>query len=249
MKKRKRFIVKDTLKFDGKIVPVKIYIEHRTSVRATIRPTGVHIRIPATFDIDKRIEQVNKYKKWAVEKLRENPNAPVIKPAREYKNEDILLVGSDKYKLRITYSGNRSSTVLLKGNIIYLEIAANLPTEYQYKHISTLLSRCIAHRRLPALRKIINELNENYFNVKINRISFRHSNTRWGSCSTKGNITISTRLIFAPDDVIEYVCVHEIAHIIQPNHSPEFWALVAKAVPDFKQKLKWLKENREKCRY
>ena len=65
----------------------------------------------------------------------------------------------------------------------------------------------------------------------------------WGSCSEKGNINISTRLLFAPEDVLEYVCIHELAHLIEQNHSEKFWQLVKNAMPNYQEKRKWLKEN------
>ena len=70
-------------------------------------------------------------------------------------------------------------------------------------------------------------------------MKYNHSN--WGSCSSKGNINLSTRLLFAPDDVIDYVIIHELAHRIEMNHSPRFWKLVSDAMPDYKEKEKWLK--------
>jgi predicted metal-dependent hydrolase len=66
---------------------------------------------------------------------------------------------------------------------------------------------------------------------------------RWGSCSTKGALNFTWRLIMAPEDVIDYVVVHELAHIEHPNHSRAFWARVAEIMPDYKLKLKWLRDN------
>jgi hypothetical protein len=51
----------------------------------------------------------------------------------------------------------------------------------------------------------------------------------------------------APDDILEYVCIHELAHLCEMNHSPRFWALVKKAMPDYKEKEKWLKANGDTC--
>ncbi|MCL2752017.1 MAG: M48 family metallopeptidase [Firmicutes bacterium] len=65
--------------------------------------------------------------------------------------------------------------------------------------------------------------------------------TRWGSCSGKNNISFSWRLVMADDSVIDYVVVHELAHITQHNHSPRFWAIVAGVLPDYKVRKKKLK--------
>jgi predicted metal-dependent hydrolase len=73
--------------------------------------------------------------------------------------------------------------------------------------------------------------------VKINGAT-----TRWGSCSVKRSLNFSWRLIMADDAVIDYVVVHELAHIVEMNHSPKFWAMVAGVLPDYKERQKCLKE-------
>ena len=72
--------------------------------------------------------------------------------------------------------------------------------------------------------------------------------TRWGSCSSKKSLNFSWRLVMAEEDVIDYVVVHELAHIKQMNHSPDFWAIVQNIMPDYKvrrQQLKTLQKRLE----
>jgi hypothetical protein len=80
--------------------------------------------------------------------------------------------------------------------------------------------------------------------VDYGRITIRHQKTRWGSCSSKGNINYNCMLMLVPDELQDYVVVHELCHRIHMNHSPEFWAEVEKVLPDYKQRRKRLKENR-----
>ena len=90
-------------------------------------------------------------------------------------------------------------------------------------------------------------INEEQFGRHIGTVRFRYNKSTWGSCSSKGNISISTRLLFAPDDVLDYVCVHELAHLVERNHSQRFWDLVAAAMPNYKLREAWLKENGGSC--
>ena len=82
--------------------------------------------------------------------------------------------------------------------------------------------------------------------VPVEKIQVRDTSSRWGSCITrkgKGHMSYSWRLISAPPFVLEYVAAHECAHMIEANHSPAYWAVVAKIFPDFKRAKKWLRSN------
>lgn len=79
------------------------------------------------------------------------------------------------------------------------------------------------------------------FEVKKIRIS--SARTRWGSCSTRGTLSFTWRLILAPIEIVEYVVVHELCHLKEPNHSKRFWTLVEDILPDYKAHRKWLKNN------
>jgi len=79
--------------------------------------------------------------------------------------------------------------------------------------------------------------------VTYERISIRTQRTRWGSCSSKGNLNFNCLLGLAPVEVLDYVVVHELCHRKEMNHSPRFWAEVEAVLPDYRESKKWLKEN------
>jgi predicted metal-dependent hydrolase len=66
---------------------------------------------------------------------------------------------------------------------------------------------------------------------------------RWGSCNHRGGLNFSWRLIQAPLEIVDYVIVHELVHLRQPDHSPKFWAKVEGLMPDYKRRREWLREN------
>jgi hypothetical protein len=78
--------------------------------------------------------------------------------------------------------------------------------------------------------------------VSLPRLRITGAERRWGSCSTTGNVSFTWRLIMAPMDVIDYVVVHELAHLREMNHSVRFWALVVSVLPDYEERRRWLKE-------
>ena len=78
------------------------------------------------------------------------------------------------------------------------------------------------------------------------QVKVNSAKTRWGSCSANGTLNFTWRLVMAPLEVIDYVVLHELAHLKIKNHSPRFWALVESICPDFKRHRKWLRDNGEK---
>lgn len=79
--------------------------------------------------------------------------------------------------------------------------------------------------------------------VNYGNITIRSQKTRWGSRSSSGTLSFNWRLMLAPKEVLDYVVVHELAHIRQMNHSSAFWQEVAKIMPDYQIHRRWLKEH------
>lgn len=82
--------------------------------------------------------------------------------------------------------------------------------------------------------------------VSYGRITIRNQKTRWGSCSSKGNLNFNCTLSLVPGEVLDYVIVHELCHRREMNHSPRFWAEVEKFIPDYKTRRAWLREHGSK---
>lgn len=80
--------------------------------------------------------------------------------------------------------------------------------------------------------------------VTYGRITLREQKTRWGSCSSKGNLNFNWKLALMPDEILDYVVVHELAHRMEMNHSDKFWKIVENVLPDYRERRKWLKECR-----
>ena len=96
-----------------------------------------------------------------------------------------------------------------------------------------------------AAKEILPKKTEYFANVmglKYGRITITSAKTRFGSCSSKGNVSFSYRLMLYPDAAIDYVVVHELAHLVEMNHSKRLYAVVERVLPDYKMRAKLLKQ-------
>lgn len=229
---------------------IKVEIENVFSngCSARLKKDKLKLRIPCSMNREERFNQILKFKEWAKKQILKHPEKFRF-AVREYKDGDLLRIGDEDYRLHIYFKERNSSHARLSNKDIFLTISSNINAEEQRKHISGLLSRCVASQRISKLREKIDSLNQKHFKKEINGIKFKHQKSIWGSCSNGKNINISTRLLFAPDEILEYVCIHELAHLIEFNHSENFWKLVEDAMPDYREKEKWLSINGKDCNF
>lgn len=108
---------------------------------------------------------------------------------------------------------------------------------------SRLVRKELERNLMPLLAARVHSINREHFGSSLREISLRDNTSRWGSCSSSGSISLSFRLLFMPQEILDYVIVHELAHTKYRSHGPRFWALVEKVVPDHKERRKWLREN------
>lgn len=95
-------------------------------------------------------------------------------------------------------------------------------------------------------RKVIKAMVKDYaqrMGVKASRVQFRDMRRKWGSCSSKGTVTLNARLTWLDADLAEYIVCHELAHLIELNHSKKFWAIVEQHMPDYRARLNELRRT------
>ena len=247
MSKRIEYHIK--LNIDNLNIPLKVVVEPRGSVRYYLGKKGGILRLPALMPIEEQEKEIEKYRAWLANHFSSKDQLKTHYEGKTYADGDSLKVGDRTYQIRIRESDNKNYMGHLRQGVITLLMAANDTPESRAKAIKHLLSRLVARDFHPLVAKRVEELNEKHFNQPYNKISLKYNLSNWGSCSSKRNINLSTRLLFAPQDVIDYVIIHELAHLIEMNHSKRFWALVERAMPDYKEKIAWLKKNWASCNF
>jgi len=235
------------LEIQGQPIPAKIYQEYRNNVRVSIGKTAAILRLPLQMDKKQKKTQFGWFTRWVEKQFEGNEALQKRFFPKIYKTGDKITVGKNTYNLVVTQADRKTFGANLKGDTIHLKLVKGAHPLAVNKSIKTLLSRVIGKHFHPDISKRVHELNDKHFQKDITSVNLKYNTSNWGSCSTKGNINLSTRLLFAPDDVIDYVIIHELTHLLEMNHSAKFWRLVKKVMPDYKEKEKWLKMNGGQC--
>lgn len=81
-----------------------------------------------------------------------------------------------------------------------------------------------------------------HYTLEWNRVAIRNQRRCWGSCSSQKNLNFSYKLLLLPSHLCDYIIVHELCHLQEMNHGPQFWSLVAETIPDYKERIKQLKQ-------
>jgi len=107
-----------------------------------------------------------------------------------------------------------------------------------------LLWRVLSIAEQPRMEALVRGINAGTFGARIAHVKLRHMQSRFGSCAPRGRITLNTALLFVPEELRTYVIIHELAHILHPNHSRAFWSSVADVLPEYAEYRKALKAYR-----
>ena len=235
------------LKIGTMEVPVQIIREKRRSIRASMGKDNVIMRFPINLPVGEETAHRERLTKWLEKQYEKKEGLFQRYQKADYQDGDTLRVGDRQYELRLRKEDRKTSAASLKQGQIVLRLNKNLDEQQFSKSIRTLLSRVVGANYLPQITQRVHTLNEQYFQRPIRGVKLKYNHSNWGSCSNSGNINLSTRLLFAPQEVVDYVIIHELAHLVELNHSHRFWAEVAQAMPDYEKKEAWLKEFGAGC--
>lgn len=236
---------KGYLDIDNCIIPAIIYRERRSSVAASITRNAAILRVPVLeTNIQKHITW---FREWVHQQLEENEELKARYKNHQIKDGAILTITGRQYQMKLVTTDHQKHIVSLKEGFITCQISNKDSVFNQQKKIRELLAKVIAADNIHLVRQRVVQLNQLHFQQPIHDIKLTYTQSQWGSCSTDGVINLSVRLLFTPPIVQDYVIIHELAHLLEMNHGPRFWALVKRAMPDYKQWEAWLDEHGPGC--
>jgi predicted metal-dependent hydrolase len=153
---------------------------------------------------------------------------------------ELLFLGRPRV-LTVLWGAAARATVSAEGERIFAQLPA-VPAAEQAGALTAALRRWY----IEEARAVLTERTAHWagaLGVRPQRVFIREQKSRWGSCSSRGNVSYNWRVVMAPPAVVDYLVVHELCHMREANHSAAFWRLVAAADPDYKEHRKWLRSH------
>ena len=196
----------------------------------------VKVTVPKNLS-DERIEELIKGRiLWIKQKLALQATAIISKP-KEYVDGEAFAYLGRNYRLKCA-NGTEESVKLRSG---YLNVTTT-NGKRNSEHIKAAIEQWY---RTKALSRLVDK-NKRYsaiLKVEPTSINLKDYKAMWGSCSPKGVVSYNWRIILAPHKIVDYIVVHELCHLIEPNHSSKYWKQVRSVIPEYENSKEWLKNN------
>ena len=222
----------DSVKTENGIEIGRIVRTRRKTIALVIEKDGsLTVRAPLRMPMKFIREFAGKHARW-IRKNQEKVRAQAPAAAREYVSGETFLYLGKEYPLEIV--GGQKTKLILDGNFRMSE-----PARREGKKVFDDWYLARAKEMLPERVRVIAERH----GFQYQKVRIGSARTRWGSCSSKGTLSFSWRLILAPIEVVDYVVIHELCHTLVHNHSAKFWKEVERIMPEYKQYRIWLRKN------
>ena len=176
---------------------------------------------------------------WLRKTLQAQALRPKFRERRFVDGETFTYLGKD-YELKVLPGIDPNPR--LRGDRIEVHVPLGLPPDRSSRSVRAAFLRWYKERA----EAVTSERTRHYaalMNVRPHRILLRDYKSMWGKCTAAGAITYNWKLVMAPRDIVDYIVVHELAHLHHLDHSPRFWKQVEAVLPDYRERRTWLRQN------
>lgn len=206
-------------------------------VRLEVRPeTGLTVVVPRSYKPIQLPDLLQKKRKWILRNLKKYGQLEKSSAEKEAKSADTIPYLGRELPVKNEKNNDEADNVRLEcGRLVVSLNSAGTS-------LNLVLERWFRQQADKLIRERANELCTR-LGVTYGRITIRGAKTRWGSCSQKRNLNFNWKLMMTPEPVINYVIIHELAHLREMNHTQKFWKLVAEHCPRWRSHRQWLTDH------
>jgi predicted metal-dependent hydrolase len=229
---------KEQLDFEGRVFEI-IRKPHRRRLSVSIHINGRARVIVARSTRNSEISDfLRENSSWVRRRFDEIEKQRSLHPPKKFINGEKLLFLGEEHELVVLNSPMNRPRIVRRDQCLVCFLPKN--------HTPELVRRTLLkfyEREARQLFKDRIDILSQKMGLYPTSLSFRSQKSRWGSCSSKGRISLNWRLLAAPSDVIDYVLIHELGHLRHADHSKNFWNLVKAHAPHFNDQKRWLRQN------
>lgn len=208
-----------------------LVVRHRGARRMTLRVSraGVRLTVPPGTRANEVEAMLHASAGWVAEQT-----ARLGPPPAPLADGDRVALLDEQLELSVRRDHGRTALRRDGGRLV-----ASLPPKGD---LDAAVERWYRRRAAALLRERSRALAAR-LGVEVTGVGVRDPRSRWGSCASSGRLSFSWRLMLAPEEVLDYVVAHEVCHLLRPDHSPGYWALLADVAPGFARPRAWLREH------
>ncbi len=234
----KENIIKEFL-YRGNFYEYTVVRSKRKTFAISVGPDkGIVVKIPLYFPAADVEKLVMEKAAWIAEKYGQMKEQQKDRPVHFFESGEVFYYRGTGLVLNLIINRDRKRIMVKKqaGTLLVVvpvaeKIAIKAAIEKWYRECA----REVITDKVTYFQQFIGK--------PIGEIRIKEQKSRWGSCSSQGNLNFNWKIVMAPDEIIDYLVVHELCHRLHMNHSKEFWDSVGKIIPDYKKREQWLKEN------
>ncbi|MCL4387727.1 M48 family metallopeptidase [Candidatus Marsarchaeota archaeon] len=225
----------EPIEFYGKRLEVEIVEAGLKNGYAAIKNGRVIIKVPQHCSRKRKLKIIDELYGKISNAVRKKPYSFLGNAELEFRDGEIIAPLSERLRISVHEAGTLHSHAAVGSGEVYVKLGRT-----GKRDVSDLVSRALARHYAGYVGSYVKEWNRR-FGSELGKISVSRGLTIWGSCSPKNNISINLRLLFLDRKFLDYVVVHELAHIKVRSHSKRFWKIVSIYVPEYKSIRKELK--------
>jgi predicted metal-dependent hydrolase len=206
--------------------------------RIDVGPDGVEVVVPRRMALRHVQPFVEEKRPWIERTLRRYRSAEAVVPTARLEDGGFVPYLGRRMALRVGVErGRRRAHVAVRGDALHVRVGEP-GREAIHAALTSWLRRRAREEIEPRLEAAVARAGTRY-----SSLSIRNQRTRWASCSSTGSMSFNHRLLLAPEEILEYVIEHEVAHLEVLDHSPRFWRLLARRSPRYREHERWLRRH------
>ncbi|MBN1214490.1 MAG: M48 family metallopeptidase [Candidatus Lokiarchaeota archaeon] len=229
------------VKFGKKNYRYKIEKTHRKTVGIIVDPDGsIIVRAPYDMEENIVIEAVNRKRKWIADKIKYNEKVkPPIPKIQEPISGEIVRYKNNIYHLQVHNSDEKKTRVVRVCRTLHVYVNEDLSDNARTGEIKNVIVDWYKNKARKFITKRVRRYSH-YLKQVPKGIKIREIKLRWGSCTPEGILLFNWRIMMAPVPAIDYVVIHELSHLHDPDHSASFWDMVESLQPTYRKWKEWL---------